>query len=370
MIRTIARKAVALAAALAITGAPIAANACTSFIVKARDGSVVYGRTLEFGLPMQSQLAVMPRGLAYTAFGPDGTAGGGLAWTTKYGAAGASALGMSVLLDGMNEKGLAGGMLYLPNLARYQDVTPAEAKNSIASFELLTWMLTNFATVAEVKEALPKIKVSNAPQVVFKAAPPLHVTLHDLTGSSLVVEYIGGELNMYDNPTGVMTNAPAFPFQLANLGLYGNLSANEPAPRTVNGLTIAQPSTGAGMHGLPGDFLSPSRFVRAFMFVNSLPELPDGPAAMDAAHHILNNFDIPPGAIATQAGSATGGGVAGFETTEWSVVADLKHGIYAIWDYANPTPRYLDFAKLDFAATAVKFIPFDQKPAFIDLSAK
>ncbi|MGA0564620.1 linear amide C-N hydrolase [Ancylobacter sp. VNQ12] len=370
MIRTIARKVLALAAAFAITGAPIAANACTSFIVKARDGSVIYGRTMEFSLPLQSQLIVLPRSHAYKGTGPDGTAGTGLGWTGKYGVAGANGLGLPVVIDGLNEKGLAGGMLFFPGLAQFEEVAPGEAGNSIASFEMLTFILSSFATVEEVKAGLPRIKVSRAPQAAFKGPVPLHVTLHDASGASLVIEYVGGQLTLHDNPTGVLTNAPAFPWHVAHLGLYGNLSANEPATRQVNGLALASPSTGAGMHGIPGDFLSPSRFVRAFMLVDSLPELPDGLAAMNAARHILNNFDIPPGAIATQAGSATGGGVAGFETTEWTAVADLKARTYAIWDYANQTPRYLDLDKLDFDAKAIKLIPFDQKPDYIDLSGK
>lgn len=365
---TLIRKGLSALVASALAIAPVTADACTSFIVKAKDGSIVYGRTLEFALPMQSQFIVIPRNLAIKGTGPDGTAGTGLEWTGKYATAGANGLGLPVVVDGLNEKGLAGGMLFFPNLARFQDVAPDEGKNSIASFELLTWILTNFATVAEVKEALPKIKVSNAPQAVFKTAVPLHVTLHDLQGNSLVIEYAGGELHMYDNPSGVMTNAPAFPFHLANVGLYGNLSPNEPAPREVGGLTIAQPSSGAGLHGLPGDFTSPSRFVRAFMFVQNLPELPTALDAMNAARHILNNFDIPPGAIVTSADSSAGGGVTGFETTEWTAVADLKNGIYAIWDYNNPTPRTLDFKQIDLDAKAIKLTPFNQNPTYIDLS--
>jgi len=362
------RKSLAVAAAIAFAAAPVAANACTSFIVKAGDGSVVYGRTMEFGLPLQSQLIVMPRGYAFRGTGPDGTAGTGLAWTGKYGVVGANGLGLDIVVDGLNEKGLAGGLLFFPGFAGFQPVGPAEAASSIASFELLTYLLTSFATVAEVKAGLPKIKVNQAPQVVFKMAVPVHATLHDLTGASIVIEYVDGKLDIYDNPTGVMTNAPSFPWHLAHLGLYGNLSANEPAPRKVGDLTIGQPSTGAGMHGLPGDFLSPSRFVRAYMFVGNLPALPSGYAAMDAARHILNNFDIPPGAIATQAGAAAGGGVAGYETTEWSAVADLKSGVYAIWDYANPTPRILDLSQVDLDAKEIRLVAFDRKPQFIDLS--
>ncbi|MBS7538292.1 linear amide C-N hydrolase [Ancylobacter lacus] len=363
----LARRIGALAAAALALLAP-AAQACTSFLIRAQDGGLVYGRTLEFGRSLRSQLIVIPRKLTYAATGPDGTPGAGLTWTGKYGAIGANGLGMKILVDGVNEKGLGGGMLYLPGLAHYQDVAPGEAKNSIAAFELLSWMLTNFATVDEVRAALPGIRVSNAPQVDFGTAPPLHVTLHDAGGNSLVVEYVGGQLAMYDNPTGVMTNAPAFPFHLANLGQYGNLSAVEPPPRKIGDLVIAQPSTGAGLHGIPGDFLSPSRFVRAFFYVQNLPPLPTSLDAMKAARHILNNFDIPPGAVVTTAGGTAGGGVAGFETTEWSAVADLKNGVYALWNYDNPTPRTLDLHAVDLDAAEARLIPIDQKPEVIDLS--
>ncbi|MFT0862240.1 linear amide C-N hydrolase [Ancylobacter sp. G4_0304] len=346
---------------------PLAAQACTSFLLTAQDGGKVYGRTLEFGLPLHSKLLVIPRNFAMKGTAPDGTGGGGLAWTGKYGVAGANGLGLPIIIDGMNEQGLAGGLLFFPGYAKFQDVAPSEAGNSIASFEMLTYILTSFATVAEVRANLPKIKVSNAPQATFQGLVPLHVTLHDAGGSSLVIEYVDGQLNMYDNPTTILTNAPALPWHLANLGLYGNLSGKEPAARKVGDLNIAAPSTGAGLHGMPGDSLSPSRFVRAFNFVQNMPVIPTTAQAVTAARHILNNFDIPPGSVLTVAGGA-GGGIAGFETTEWSGIADLKNRTYAIWTYANATARKLDFAKLDLDAKAVKFIPLDQPAADIDLS--
>jgi choloylglycine hydrolase len=66
----------ALSAFLAIN--PIAASACTSFLLKATNDEVVTGRTLEFALPLNSQLIVIPRNLAIKAVGPDGNAGTGL----------------------------------------------------------------------------------------------------------------------------------------------------------------------------------------------------------------------------------------------------------------------------------------------------
>ena len=117
------------------------------------------------------------------------------------------------------------------------------------------------------------------------------------SGASLVIEYVGGRLTMYDNPTGVMTNAPPFDWHLAHLGQYLNLSVTEHKPRTLGTLTLDPPSSGAGSVGLPGDMTSPSRFLRAFLFSYSAPKEPTSGDAMRLAFHILNNFDIVPGVI-------------------------------------------------------------------------
>lgn len=358
-----------LAAVAALTMAAMPpAQACTSFLLRAADEGVVYGRTMEFGLPLQSQMIVIPRNLALQGTGPDGTAGAGLAWTTKYGATGMNGLGVPVLIDGMNEAGLAGGLLYLPALAQFQKVTPAEAKTSIASFELLTWVLTNFASVAEVKAALPKIKVSEAPQVVFKTAVPVHMTVHDASGASLVVEYVGGELHMYDNPTSILTNAPTFDWHITNLGNYLNLSAYDPKALKIGSLTIAPPSTGAGATGIPGAMSSPARFVRAFLYSRAAPTLPTTTDTVVNAFHILNNFDISPGIIRTDASAAAGGGVTGIETTEWSVVADTKTRRYYVRTYGDSQTRVIDLTRADLSAKAIRFIPVDGPAQLRDLS--
>lgn len=367
MPRIISRsRVVALSCFLALV-AP-AADACTSFLLRSADNGVVYGRTMEFGVPLQSQFIVVPRKLVVQGTGPDGAAGTGLTWTTKYGATGANGFGLPLLIDGMNEAGLAGGLLYLPGLAEFQSVVPADVKNSIASFELLHYVLTSFATVAEVKASLPKIKVNRAPQAVFKAPVPLHMTLHDATGASIVVEYIGGELQIHDNPTGVLTNAPSFSWHIANLGNYLSLSAYDPKPLQIGSLTIAPPSTGSGAAGLPGDMSAPARFVRAFLYSRAAPKLPTSTETVSNAFHILNNFDIAPGIIRTQADSQAGGGVAGIETTEWSVVADTKTKRYYLRTYADSQSRMVDLTKADLDAKAIRFIAIDKPGAVVDLS--
>jgi len=348
----ITRTAAALLAGAALIGQSLGAQACTSLLLKSADGGFVYGRTMEFSLPLQSQAMVMPRQLARVGTGPSGEAGTGLQWTTKYAVVGLNALGLEIFVDGMNEKGLVGGALYLPNLAEFQEVPAAEAKTSLASWEALTYILTSFATVAEVKQGLPKIKVNRAEQATFKSAVPLHLTLHDASGASLVVEYVGGALHLYDNPTTILTNAPTFDWQIANLGQYANLSAEEPEPMKIGSLTLAAPSTGAGLHGLPGDMLSPSRFVRAFQFWRNAPLPATAEAGVTTVRHMMSSFDIPPGSVVTRADSAAGGGVAGLESTEWTTVADLKNLRYFFATYEDPRPRVLELGKVKLEGPA------------------
>ena len=51
------------------------AHACTGFFVRAEDGAVVYARSLEFAVPLDSKLMVIPRGTTFEATMPKGAKG-------------------------------------------------------------------------------------------------------------------------------------------------------------------------------------------------------------------------------------------------------------------------------------------------------
>src|SRR5271154_85027 len=105
-----------LASALAF--APVA-QACTGIRLVAKDGGVVAARTLEFGFDLHSEVMVVPAGTALTGSLPDG--GKGISYKTKYGFAGANALGMMAIVDGINDQGLYVGLFYFPGYASYPD---------------------------------------------------------------------------------------------------------------------------------------------------------------------------------------------------------------------------------------------------------
>ena len=90
--------------------------ACTGITLRAADSAVVYGRTMEWGsFDLHSRLVIVPRGYKYTGHTPDGKPG--MSWQAKYGVAGIDAVAKDMIVDGMNEKGLAVGLFYHPGYA-------------------------------------------------------------------------------------------------------------------------------------------------------------------------------------------------------------------------------------------------------------
>lgn len=369
MNQVIIKKVLSATITVSLVFAPVVSNACTSFLLKGSDGGFVYGRTMEFGLPLKSQLTIVPKNTAMQGVGIDSKPGTGLNWTTKYTVAGMNGLGMPVLVDGMNEKGLVGGLLNAPNTAVYQVVAPADSANSIASIQMLMYALTNFSTVDEVKAGFNKIKVNRSIIPAYNnQSAPVRMTLHDARGKSIVIEYLRGELVITDNPVGVMTNDPAFRDQLNNIGNYANLTNVERNSLVINGTSYAPPSSGSGLHGLPGDYLSPSRFIRALFLTKSVPATYTTIQQTNTAWHILGSFDIPPGAISLPASNAYGGGAGGIEITEWSIVADNKNMMYYIKMFETTNVQSFDLKKIDPNTKGIKYYDLNKPQSYIAIN--
>jgi choloylglycine hydrolase len=178
---------------------------------------------------------------------------------------------------------------------------------------------------------------------------PLHYIVHDKTGKSLVIEYLGGRRTVYDNPIGIITNSPAFDWHLQNLHNFINLQPVEIAPREILGLKMAPLGGGSGMHGLPGDFTPPSRFVRAAFLTAQSPRTGTAWEGIRQAFRILNQFDIPRGAHRTVADEAK----AMYAETVWTSAADLTNGRYYFHTINNRRVRMIDLKKVALEGPAV-----------------
>ncbi|WP_395666149.1 linear amide C-N hydrolase [Methylocella sp.] len=344
-----ARSRLRVVALLACGLAAAPALACTSFLLKAKDGTPVYGRTMEFGLDLESSVFVAPRGYAYDTQRPQGAAGP--KWRVRHAYVGVTALGLPFVADGMNEKGLAVGALYLPGFAGYAAPSPANTGRAYAPYEFASWLLSTFATVAEVRAGLDGVEIAALPTPGSSFVLPLHFTVHDASGASLVIEPIDGKLKVHDNPLGVLTNAPTFDWHLTNIRNYVKLSPVAAPPLKIMGETFAPLGEGSGLLGVPGDVTPPSRFIRALGFAVSAEPGADGPQTVRVAEHVANNFDIPAGLVRDPEKGAPR------ETTQWTAIADLRARKYYIKTYTDQTLREIDLMSFDLDAREPRVAP-------------
>ncbi len=141
------------------------------------------------------------------------------------------------------------------------------------------------------------------------------------------------------------------------------------APIEVNGLALAAPSSGDGVNCLPAGFLATSRFVRAFWFRRFATPFRSPQEGVQIARHILNQFDIPPGTVMTEAaGGGEGGGVAGAEITQWMTVIDQAGAVMYASTYDHPNLFKVDVRKAAAAADGIAFIPLPPMDGIPELS--
>lgn len=342
------------------------ANACTGIRLEAADGTSVHARTLEFATNLKSDVIVVPRGLARVGTTPDGKPG--MKWNTKYACVGANGVGLPYIFDGVNEKGLAAGLFYFPTSAGYEAYVSTDAPNTLAPWQLGSWILENFASVDELKANINKVVV---PAVVFQAwgiAPEVHYAVQDASGKSVVIEYVGGKLQWHDNLLGVITNSPTFDWHMTNLRNYLNFSVTNAPPVKLGTVTLAPFGQGSGMLGMPGDFTPPSRFVRAVAFTQSAFPTKTNDEVVLQAFHILNNFDIPQGSTREQGTDSHGNEIADY--TQWTSVKDLKAKRFYFRTFHDSQIRLVDLSKFDLDAKEITTVSMQGEEPILNLSSK
>jgi choloylglycine hydrolase len=102
-------------------------------MLKTADGGIVHGRTVEFGIFIDTQIVLVPRGYQFTGETPLGP---GKAWSGKYAVVGGIAFNNLAIMDGMNEKGLAARAFYFPTFAEYAETTPVNRAISMSMAQI------------------------------------------------------------------------------------------------------------------------------------------------------------------------------------------------------------------------------------------
>ena len=217
--------------------------------------------------------------------------------------------------DAMNEKGLAmAGLLFGENAVYHR---PVAGKDNIPSWGLIPWILGQCGSVSEAEKLLFRLNLTDVPFSEELPPSPLHWMIADRE-RSLVVESMANGLHVYENPVGVLTNDPPFPFHLQNLHQYLSLTKEEPKNRFSEKMELKPFSRGMGALGLPGDLSSVSRFVRAaFVRAN----------AFSAEEGDVSQFFHILGAVEQQRGCVHLGN-GRYEITLYTSCCDLEKGVY------------------------------------------
>lgn len=330
------RKLAALLSATCLLSA-LPAPACTSVQLSAADGSSVVARTMDYNpLAMKFKVAFTPRGKKIQSTNPDGAPG--LSYTTKYSSVGLPPIGsVTTPTDAMNEKGLTLAVQQL-NSAYYATSVPLEKKPAaLSSFDVPLWLISQFATVEEVKANLGKVAIWT------KEQPPIHLVLFDAAGKGIVIEWVkevtsgASVMNVYDNKVGVVTNDPTFDWHLTNLRNYVQTTSASSHEKQFGALTVTVPNMGNGSFGVPGDMTPPSRFVRMAVQRSTVTTPANAAAALFRVSHIINTVDVALGTV-----KDTSAATSLDDVTIWTSLRDSKNGAYYV-----RTSDDMNFFKVD-----------------------
>jgi choloylglycine hydrolase len=304
-----------------------------------------FGRTLDFEHSFGEELIVTPRDRMHIGESVNRYAIMGIGVKNGH---------TPLYFDGVNEWGLASAALNFPGCAVYHSI--GEGKRGVSSAHLISLILGFCRSVSEARDMLGNIFISD--EGADKSIPPtlLHWIVAD-SREAIVVESVSEGLRIYDDPIGVLTNSPDFPYQLTRLSDYPSLTAKNPESTAFD---LPLYSRGMGAIGLPGDFSSTSRFVRAgFVKENTITEESDTTGEISRLFHILGAVSVPPGCIVTDEGKAV--------STIYTACADLEEPAYYLTTSSCRTIRKISLTDELSQANEISTHPIHRKEIILDL---
>lgn len=274
---------------------------CTSVSITASNGQVFWGRTMDLNVGVFEEDAGLPAEIINIPANVS-IKSNLHSWTSKYAVMGIGSAQNFNIFDGINSAGLAGDLqVLLESTHASERQLQKRGLTPLLGEEVVTFILSNFQSVAEIKKHISKYGLLHHPyqRGHIRSQFSGHYLFIDSTNDSVVLEPTDhGAFRIYDS-VGVMTNSPEYYWHLTNLRNYVNLSSHNPhKKKTVynNRLALSPIATGTGygMLGLPGDYTSPSRFVRAAILANNLDPFP-ATLGINQLFSVLKSVTVPQG---------------------------------------------------------------------------
>ena len=255
---------------------------------------------------------------------------------------------MPLYFDAINESGLAIAALNFPKSAVYRELS--SDRRNLASFEIIPYLLATCSTLNNVKERLNNVNVTCESVSAELPTSPLHWIISDNNGS-IVLESTSDGVKIHENPFGVLTNEPPFPYHAASIASYLQLSSEPPENKLAPSVDIAPLSRGAGALGLPGDLSSPSRFIRALFMKEHTDKAQSTADSVSRFFNIMDSVCVPKGAIKTDSGASV--------YTVYTSCAAPEHMRYYFTTYASRSIKEAAPTECEMQGSSTLSFPID-----------
>lgn len=336
------------AAAMAMLTAS-AAYPCTGITLRSSNGDVVASRTVDWSKSKyESQYVVVPRGHRLQSYAT--YTDKGMSETAKYGFVGLTAGAPEIIVDGINEKHLCAELFFFPGYGRYPDYIPSQSAISIGDLQLVSMVLGSCADLDDVVAFINGARISHS----VPGGETAHWRFTQADGRQIILEIIDGNTRFYDS-IGVLANSPSYEWHLTNLNNYINLHPGIAAPHKLDGLTLQSFSNGTGLLGLPGDFSSPSRFVRAAILQGTARPQATPYATVMQSFQILNNLDVPQGTTEPLDAPITDM----LSATQWTCSTDVTNLVVYFHTQSDRNIRAIDLKTIDFGKVKYQYHQLD-----------
>lgn len=249
---------------------------CTGIKIICEDGTILLGRTLEFGIDFEYITYFDNKIKGIKAYRKDSEE------EQKY------------FVDGINKYGIVVMAFYFQSYDSYSDY-PINGKINIDSMKVVEYLLSSSQHIEDIYKLCENLSVYDYNGINI----PLHWLCCDYKGNCIVIECDKGIPLIYENKYGILSNSPTFK---EHIKMIENQEINKLTSYNDNQKLKIQSqksdySYGTGLIGLPGDYTSISRFIRAYIFQKfyRIPETVD--KGINTVFNILDNFNIPDGIV-------------------------------------------------------------------------
>ena len=243
-----------------------------------------------------------------------------------------------------NDAGLAVAGLNFPGYADYAP-EPVDGATNVAAYEFPLWVASQFASVDEVEAALGGVVIVDKPINEKYPSSLLHWIIGD-SKRAIVVEYTSDGMHVFDDDVDVLANQPGFTWHHENLRNYLNTSPDFPEKVVLGRANLVPFGSGSLMRGIPGDYYSPSRFVRAAYVNTHYPDKTTEEANVSRAFHTLQQVAMVEGCAAMGSGE--------FEKTIYTGLFSSRTMTYYWNTYEDPAVQRVAMA--DHAAGGTELV--------------